>query len=98
MTMDINRALRVAVNTGKVSFGTGWIKRNALKGGAKLIIVASNCPDDRFKGKEYSNVPVYQFQGTNVELGTACGKPFPISVLAIIEPGSSEILVLKESI
>jgi large subunit ribosomal protein L30e len=44
-----------------------------------------------------SNCDVLQFDGDNVDLGTACGKYFRSSVVSIIDPGESEILtVIKE--
>jgi ribosomal protein L30E len=30
-----------------------------------------------------------------VELGTACGKPFVISVIAVISPGDSNLLMVE---
>ncbi|RLF38062.1 MAG: 50S ribosomal protein L30e, partial [Thermoplasmata archaeon] len=36
--------------------------------------------------------PVYIYRGNNVELGSACGKPFGVSVLAIVDEGKSNIL------
>ena len=93
--MDINKALKTAVTTGKVLFGYEQTMKalNAKK--AKLIIVSQNCPDDHLtqidKQKE---VPYYKFGGNNVELGSACGKPFSVSMLSVLNPGESEILAL----
>lgn len=39
-----------------------------------------------------SKVPVHQFSGTNVELGTACGKLFRTGIVSINEAGDSDIL------
>lgn len=86
--MDMNRAIKVAVSTGKVSFGAENVRKNAAKGAMRLIIVAANFPDEKFMGKTYSNVPIYHFPGTGIELGNVCGKPFPVSVLAVYEPGA----------
>jgi large subunit ribosomal protein L30e len=33
-----------------------------------------------------------KYPGMGVDLGVACGKPFSISALAVLEPGDSEIL------
>jgi large subunit ribosomal protein L30e len=89
--IDIARALKTAATTGDVRFGLAETKKSVKKGEAKLVVVSSNCPGG-------SVVPsggapkVLIFEGTNVELGSACGKPFPISALAIISPGESNIL------
>ena len=61
-----------------------------------MIIAASNCPLDlKRELKHYielSNIPLFQYPGTGVDLGTSCGKPFAISILTIREPGDSDIL------
>lgn len=86
--IDIARALKVAVDTGEVRFGTRTVRQVARTGKARLVVVASNCPDD-LSGV---NAKVYRFPGTNAELGAACGKPFSISALAVLDPGDSNIL------
>jgi len=94
--MDINKALRSAVSTGKVYFGIKEAKKACKAGSAKLIIISSNCPshyvDDINKFKKIST---YNFKGSNIDLGSTCGKPFPISVLTILKPGKSTIMQLK---
>jgi len=88
--IDMARALKTAATTGEVRFGLAETQRCIKKGEAKLVVVSSNCPD---KGLSAGKSPkVVVFDGTNVELGSACGKPFPISALAIINPGESNIL------
>ncbi|MDX1534711.1 MAG: ribosomal L7Ae/L30e/S12e/Gadd45 family protein, partial [Thermoplasmata archaeon] len=57
---------------------------------ARLVIRARNCPDEFLEAAE--DVRVQEFQGTNVELGAACGKPFSVSALAVLDPGKSKIL------
>ena len=94
--MDINKALRTAISTGKVYFGIEQSKKALKKGEAKLVILGTNCPNNFVEAlKKYKKASRYNFQGTNVELGSACGKPFPISVLTIIKPGKSNIMQLK---
>lgn len=93
--MDINREIRVAVNTGEVSFGIKEAKDNVEEGNAKLLIVANNCPEEEFNGNEYNEVPIYHYKGINKDLGSAAGKPFAISTLAIMDSGDSNILSLK---
>ena len=68
----------------------------ALKGKkVKLIIYSNNSsqPQERIFTK-YEKIPRYQFPGNNFELGAACGKPFPVSALSILDPGESDILAL----
>jgi large subunit ribosomal protein L30e len=89
--IDIARALKTAATTGDVRFGLAETKKCIKKGEAKLVVVSSNCPEKSLS-ESGSSQKVLVFDGTNVELGSACGKPFPISALAIISPGESNIL------
>ncbi len=93
--MDVNREIRLAVNTGKTLLGVDQSKKAVEDGNAKLLIVAKNCPEKNFLKEEYNGVPIYQFEGTNKNLGSAAGKPFAVSVLTVIEQGESNVLSLK---
>lgn len=86
--IDVTRALRVAVDTGDVRFGLKQVRQVVGQGKARLVVVATNCPTDLRE----AGAGVYAFPGTNVELGAACGKPFSISALAVVDPGDSNIL------
>jgi len=95
---DINKALTIAVKTGKVLFGANNALKSAKTGKVRLIVVASNCPEVIQKGIRYhcelSKVPLFLYKGASLELGRACGKPFLVSALSIRDPGDSEILNL----
>lgn len=99
--IDIDKAISTAVKTGKVSFGSNSALQNAQTGRAKMIIMASNCPQDLRQDVEYycqlSKVPVVDYKGSSLDLAAVCGKPFTISALSIREPGDSEILKLIET-
>ncbi len=88
--MDLNKGLRTVTKTGKVLFGVEQAKNAIEKKKGKLIVIASNCPEIGLK--EQKEVPVIEFPGTNRELGSACGKPFSVSVVTVLEPGDSQIL------
>jgi len=93
---DVAKAIRLAVDTGKVKFGSRDAVKSALNGEAKLIVVAGNCPDSTKRDIGYysklSNLPIYNYAGTSIELGSLCGKPFPVAALSIVEVGSSNVL------
>jgi large subunit ribosomal protein L30e len=94
--MDLNHALKVALETGKVRLGLTETRDAAAAKKARLLIVAKSCPDEKLRSdRTVGKIPVYHFDGTAVELGQACGKPFPISAMAILDPGSSAILTLE---
>ncbi|MBI4360700.1 50S ribosomal protein L30e [Candidatus Micrarchaeota archaeon] len=94
--MDIDRSIRLAVDSGKVTLGSQKSIKHALNGDAKLLVLAENCPetvaDDVKEYCKLSEIRVVRFPGTSVKLGTVCGKPFPVSVLSVIEEGDSDIL------
>ena len=93
--MDINKSLRLAIDTGKVSVGSKQSCKAINSGSAKLVILASNCPKETINMAENGENPVYSFDGNNSVLGAACGKPFPVSAIAILDGGKSDILTLK---
>lgn len=92
METDISKVLRNTLSTGKVMIGTKKTLDAVKNGKAQIVIVSSNCPErtvDQIKG-----VQVIKYPGSGVDLGVACGKPFSIAALAVLEPGDSEILSL----
>ncbi len=89
--IDMNRALKTASTTGDVRFGLAETKKSMKKGEAKMVVVSKNCPETSAL-QSGSSVKIVTYEGTNVELGNACGKPFPISALAVVSPGESNIL------
>ncbi len=95
--MDINRALRLAISTGVVTLGKQQAFKAISEKQAKLLILASNCPIQVLKEARAAKTPSYRFRGNNLELGAACGKPFSISTVTIIDEGNSEILALRPS-
>jgi len=89
--IDLARALKTAAATGVVRFGLAETRKSVKKGEARLVVVASNCPEKSIV-PEGSGPKVVVFPGSNAELGAACGKPFAISALAVVSPGDSNIL------
>lgn len=95
--MDLQRSLRTVIATGKVLIGADQTEKAVNNGEAKLVIIASNSPasDDIRKAASEKKVPVHDFSGMGTQLGPACGKPFAISALAVLDAGESDILQLK---
>ena len=94
--MDIGASIRMAVDTGKVIFGSDKARKLALSGKPKLIVVSSNCPLDTKQDLEHfcrlSKVPIFTFTGTSVDLGKVCGKPFIVSTFCVMDFGNSDLL------
>ena len=94
--MDIDRGIRVAVDTGTVTLGSDKSVQALKLGKGKLVIIANNCPEEVREDVMYysklSEVPVYTYEGSSVDLGSVCGKPFTVATLIIRDPGDSTIL------
>jgi large subunit ribosomal protein L30e len=91
--IDLGRAIKAAATTGKVVYGVQQAEKAVNNGAAKMVIVADNCPSEFLRSANH-NIKVVKFEGTNMELGALCGKPFSVSALAVIDKGASNILSL----
>ena len=83
--MDVDRSIRVAVDTGDVTLGSEKSIQSLKLGKGQLVIVAANTPKDIVEDVEY-------YEGSSVELGSVCGKPFTVATLIVNDPGDSTIL------
>ena len=90
--MDFNASLRKAVKTGTVFLGRNKTRECIEEGRAKLVVVAKNSPEPVKKLVNEIDIPVYVYEGSSVQLGKACGMPYVVSALAVVEPGESDIL------
>jgi len=53
--------------------------------------------EDIERNAKLANIPVYSMDEKAVLLGSTCGKPYPASVLAVVDAGNSDILeVIKK--
>ena len=99
---DIEKELVNALKTGKVILGSRKTLKLVKLGKAKAVIVAENAPpeirDDIIYYARLSNIPVYVYPGTSLELGAVCGKPFTVASLAILDSGNSRIIDLIEAV
>ena len=94
--MDLNKSLRIAVDSGKAEFGTKSTKTHALNGTGKLVIIAENCKteekNDLVHFCKMSKLAYLLFDGTSMDLGVVCGKPFAVSAMTVLEAGDSDVL------
>lgn len=90
METDISKVLRSALSTGKVLIGTRQTVDAVKNGKAQVVVVSENCKEQTLN--ELKGIPVIKYAGSGVDLGIACGKPFSIAALAVLEPGESDIL------
>jgi len=98
--VDVDKAISTAVKTGKVVLGAESAVKNAQTGKAKLLVISANCPAEIRSDIEYyaglSGVKIMVYQGTSIDLGMVCKKPFTVSALTVKEAGDSDILKLIE--
>ena len=94
--MDINRSIRIAVDTGKVSYGADSARQALLNKQAKLVVIAQNTPqdikDDIYRYAEISELPILEFPGSSLDLGAVCGRPHFVAALTIVAVGDSDII------
>jgi large subunit ribosomal protein L30e len=93
---DIANDIRLAVDSGKAALGINSVIDSIKNDTAKLLVVASKNRGDNVQDithmAKISNIKVVIFEGTSMELGAVCGKPFSVSAVSIIEQGNSKIL------
>ncbi|KER30567.1 hypothetical protein T265_03045 [Opisthorchis viverrini] len=94
---SINSRLALVMKSGKCAIGLRQTLRLLRRGGARLIIISNNAPPLRKTEIEYyamlSKTGVHHYNGSNRDLGTACGKYFRVSTLAIEDPGMSYLVL-----
>jgi large subunit ribosomal protein L30e len=95
----MNSRLKLVMKSGKAILGYKASVKSLRRTKAKMIIISSNCPHLRKSEVEYlsmlAKTPVHHYSGDNTALGTACGKFFNCSVLAIVDGGDSDILTTE---
>jgi len=95
-TSSLDNELRRLLKTGKVVIGAKRSLDAIRLGKAKGVVLATKLPryieDDVLYYAKLSGIKVIRFPGSSYELGTAVGKPFPITTIAIIDPGDSNLL------
>ncbi|KAK0708801.1 50S ribosomal protein L30e-like protein [Apiosordaria backusii] len=93
---SIGAKLALVMKSGKVVLGYRSTLKALRTGKARLILIAANTPPLRKSELEYysmmSKTSVHHYNGTNIELGTALGKLFKCSTMAILDAGDSDIL------
>lgn len=96
--MDVERAIRSAVDTGKVLMGESETIKAVINREVKLVILSSNCSpeakEDVTRFASLYDIPIYRFEGSSLELGAVCGRPHVVSMLGIVRSGDSDIFEL----
>ncbi|MHC1631145.1 MAG: 50S ribosomal protein L30e [Methanotrichaceae archaeon] len=94
MMINIDRALRSSIRTGRVALGSNQTLEAGASKQAKMVICATDCLEVVRRQLDDMDMPVYNYSGRGRDLGSACGKPFSVATLAVIEVGDSEVMAL----
>ena len=90
--------LDIMLKTGEAIMGSNSVMKRLLTGKAKLILFTENCPDDIKERVVYysklAKTPCHEVKASSLELGSMCKTQYPVSVMAIINQGDSEITEL----
>jgi large subunit ribosomal protein L30e len=85
--MAIVEDVQSAIKSGKAIIGYKESIKFIKTGSPKLVVIAKNIPENMKKEIEYntkiSNIKLEIFDGSSKDLGIICGKPFPVSTIAI---------------
>uniref|UniRef100_A0A0A0K2L6 Ribosomal protein eL8/eL30/eS12/Gadd45 domain-containing protein n=1 Tax=Cucumis sativus TaxID=3659 RepID=A0A0A0K2L6_CUCSA len=94
--MRASTTLTLIMKSGKYALGYKTVLKTLMNSKGKQIIIANNCPPVRKSEIKYyailAKVGVHHYNGSNVDLGTVCGKYYRECCLSIIDPGDSDII------
>ncbi|OYT46083.1 MAG: 50S ribosomal protein L30e [Desulfurococcales archaeon ex4484_42] len=98
-TLSLENEIKTLLKTGKVIIGARKSIKALKLGKAKAVIIASLIPkyieeDVKYYAK-LGGIKIIRYKGSSYELGTLCGKPFPITTIAVLDPGESRILEVE---
>ena len=83
------------MKSGKVALGYKTSLKPLRSNKSKLVLIANNPPPLRKSEVEYyamlSKCQVIHYNVSNVDLGTACGNYFRVSMLTVIDAGDSDL-------
>jgi large subunit ribosomal protein L30e len=101
MVFDIQKAVNVAIKTGKTIIGTDRVVKHLATNPLKMVILAENAPASTTEkidlyASAVENLAVYRCNLNSYDLGNACGKPFMVACIGIIDEGSSDIMKVWE--
>ena len=93
---SINSKIQLVMKSGKAALGYKTSIKSLRQNKGKMVVIASNTPALRKSEIEYyamlAKCSVHHYSGTNADLGTACGKYYRVSCLAVTDAGDSDIL------
>jgi large subunit ribosomal protein L30e len=96
-----NQEFRNVIDTGSIIYGTKNSKRACFIGEPKLLVVSKtltpHIKEEFIYFAKLLNIQIINYPESSIELGSVCGKPFSISVVAMTDFGKSSIVDVIES-
>jgi large subunit ribosomal protein L30e len=93
MASRLEKVIREAITSNKYRAGYREVMKSVK--GSKLIILSDSVANTLMETLEStaanSNVPVYRFKGTSLQLARLCGAPFRISTISIKTGNTDDI-------
>ncbi|MBR9682129.1 MAG: 50S ribosomal protein L30e [Candidatus Aenigmarchaeota archaeon] len=84
---SVNDQIKDAIASNNAIIGTKRVLKIMKSGEVSSVVIAKNCPEivkkDVMHYSKVGGIEVNEFNGTGKDLGTFCGKPFSIAILAI---------------
>ncbi len=94
--LSLDNEVRLLIKTGKVVIGAKRSIQAIKLGKAKGVVLVTKLPrrieSDVLYYAKVGGIKVVRFNGSSYDLGVAIGKPYPVSAIAILDPGDSSIL------
>jgi large subunit ribosomal protein L30e len=98
--VDVKKQLNIAIDTGEGILGSKKTIDSLLYGAPKMVFLAGNCPRQQKDSLQYycrlAGVTCVALKENSMELGSSCGRPHPISALAVVDAGESTVLEARE--
>ena len=93
---SINTKLALVMKSGKAELGYKTTLKSLRSQKSKLVLISTNTPPLRKSEIEYyamlAKVDVVHYAGSNIDLGTACGKYFRVGSVSVTDAGDSDII------
>jgi large subunit ribosomal protein L30e len=81
--MSIEEMIKKAIRENKAIIGYKECLKYIRNNVPEIVIIAKNTPEKIKKLFLNNNVKVEVFEGSSKDLGTMCGRPHPITTIAI---------------
>ncbi len=97
----VDNLIKSLVRGGKVVIGYRRSVKLLKIGRLKAVVIAEGSPKAIVSDVRYyarlGNIPVIMYRGSSMDLGTLIGRPHPVSVIGVIDPGNISMEVIDSA-